>query len=537
MATYYVANSGNDGADGLTTSTPWQNISRVLANTYNAGDTVSFNKGDTWRAQFVVPRSGTSGSPMIFNSYGTGNKPKLYGSTKLISWNIYSGNIWVSSTTVSDPYSSGGYSAEIFFEENTGNDDITWGHAKKSSIAACVSEYDWTWSSNHIYIYSTSDPSTRYTSVEAPQLDIVFSLNNKNYITIDGLDIRYSSLALIKEVYPASTLTGLTIKNCHVAGTGTKGSNVGYGLSLWHSNALIQNNKIHDCGRRSCSYNVDNSVAINLTGVIIEGNEFYHGFHTTGPDIGHTGSSNFDNFIIRNNFIWDDPTWVMDSVEYIEDAVGIFVGNNSPSTGNFQNFYIYNNIIKNNPFKGMEFSGTTSNVNIYNNTFYGYNPSSVEFGAQIYINPTQHALTIKNNVFYNNVVHATNLYHPCIYVGSGWSGSITIDYNLYWMTDPTAPFIAWAGSRLMSDWATYKSVSGQDSHSPTPTNPSFASSSNYHLSLGSLAIHTGVYTGVYATDYDGVTWDNPPSMGAYEFVGGYINIGGISGRIHKWGIG
>jgi hypothetical protein len=508
--TYYVSNAGNDSNNGTSQSTAWKTISKINGRTFAAGDNILFKKGDTWRETLTIPSSGTSTSYITFGSYGSGNRPKIYGSTKLITWTVYSGNIWTSSTTVKDPYSVDGYKAEIFFEEGT---NLIWGHVKKSSISACTKEYDWTWSSSHIYIYSTDDPNESYTSIEAPQRGIVINLNNKQYITIDGLDVRYSSLALIKEVYPASNLTGLTIKNCHVAGVGTKGSTVGYGLSLWHSKALIQNNIIHDCGRRACSYNIDNSVAVSLSNVTIEFNEFYHGFHTTGPDIGHTGSSTFDNFIIRNNYIWDDPTWVMDGVEYIEDAVGIFVGNNSPTTGKFQNFYIYDNIIKNNPFKGMEFSGTTSNVNIYNNTFYGYNPTSTQFGAQIYINANTKTLNIKNNIFYDNCSNAKNKYHPCIYRQDG-ATNITVDYNLYWRTDASSPAWNFGGTMTMANWSTYKSKTGNDSHSPTPADPKFTS--DYHLQSNSPAINKGVYIAEVLTDYEGNNFGNPRNIGAYS---------------------
>jgi hypothetical protein len=35
---------------------------------------------------------------------------------------------------------------------------------EKTSVAACVSAYDWYWESNVLYVYSTSDPDTAYTS-------------------------------------------------------------------------------------------------------------------------------------------------------------------------------------------------------------------------------------------------------------------------------------------------------------------------------------------------------------------------------------
>jgi hypothetical protein len=48
------------------------------------------------------------------------------------------------------------------------------------------------------------------------------------------------------------------------------------------------------------------------------------------------------------------------------------------------------------------------------------------------------------------------------------------------------------------------------------SNPSFNSSSDLHLRSNSPAIHTGIYVGL-TTDYDGSLWNNPPSIGAYEY--------------------
>ena len=53
--------------------------------------------------------------------------------------------------------------------------------------------------------------------------------------------------------------------------------------------------------------------------------------------------------------------------------------------------------------------------------------------------------------------------------------------------------MAWSGtSYTTGQWANYKSASGQDSHSPLPTNPRFVSSSDYRLQSVSPAIDAGV---------------------------------------------
>jgi hypothetical protein len=49
---------------------------------------------------------------------------------------------------------------------------------------------------------------------------------------------------------------GLQVKNCHIGYMGAKGAALAIGLQVWDSDMLVQNNGIHDCGRRNISYNV-----------------------------------------------------------------------------------------------------------------------------------------------------------------------------------------------------------------------------------------------------------------------------------------
>jgi len=72
MSTYYVSNDGDDGNSGLSELLPWDTVDKVNISSFNAGDSVLFNKADTWREQLTVPSSGSEGSPITFGAYGTG---------------------------------------------------------------------------------------------------------------------------------------------------------------------------------------------------------------------------------------------------------------------------------------------------------------------------------------------------------------------------------------------------------------------------------------------------------------------------------
>jgi len=84
MTTYYVdATSGSDSAAGTSDSTPWKTISKVNGSSFSAGDSILFKRGETWREQLTVPSSGSSGNPITFSAYGSGNKPIISGAALL----------------------------------------------------------------------------------------------------------------------------------------------------------------------------------------------------------------------------------------------------------------------------------------------------------------------------------------------------------------------------------------------------------------------------------------------------------------------
>ncbi len=81
--TYFVSNNGNDANSGLSPDAPWQTVARVNASSFHPGDTVLFQRGSQWYESLDAPSSGAAGNPITFADYGTGAKPKFWGSVVL----------------------------------------------------------------------------------------------------------------------------------------------------------------------------------------------------------------------------------------------------------------------------------------------------------------------------------------------------------------------------------------------------------------------------------------------------------------------
>jgi parallel beta-helix repeat protein len=98
-ATYYVSFSG--GSDSATAvqaqnqATPWKTIAKINAQAFAPGDTILFKRGDSWEGGVTVSSSGTSGNPITYSAYGTGENPKIKGTVRVASaWTNAGGNIY-----------------------------------------------------------------------------------------------------------------------------------------------------------------------------------------------------------------------------------------------------------------------------------------------------------------------------------------------------------------------------------------------------------------------------------------------------------
>lgn len=92
MAEYYLSNSGNDAASGNSPAEAWQTIAKLNTVTQgaglNAGDSVFFHRGSVFYETLFVPsqNDGTSGNPITFSAYGTGDRPIISAHKVLTGW-------------------------------------------------------------------------------------------------------------------------------------------------------------------------------------------------------------------------------------------------------------------------------------------------------------------------------------------------------------------------------------------------------------------------------------------------------------------
>ena len=77
---YYVGPQGNDANDGRSPAKAWKTVAKVNATPFAPGDQILFARGGEWRESLKASSSGAPGKPILFAAYGTGAKPKFWGS-------------------------------------------------------------------------------------------------------------------------------------------------------------------------------------------------------------------------------------------------------------------------------------------------------------------------------------------------------------------------------------------------------------------------------------------------------------------------
>ena len=102
QTTYYVSSSeGNDSNNGKSTDQAWKTLNKVNSFKPSPGDQILFKKGDSWEGTLTPSASGTSGNPITYGAYGSGQKPKIYGSKEITGWELHEGNIYKANISAS----------------------------------------------------------------------------------------------------------------------------------------------------------------------------------------------------------------------------------------------------------------------------------------------------------------------------------------------------------------------------------------------------------------------------------------------------
>lgn len=539
-ATYYVSTTGSDSNPG-TQSQPWRTISKVNSQHFLPGDYILFRKGDVWREQLIVPSSGAQGKPITFGAYGNGNKPKILGSISKNStndWSYEGENLWY---TIA-PWRVGNLIMD--FENFWATMVIS-----KSELNSQGKAW-WNSANSRIYLYSDGNPASFYkNSIELARHDHIIRVNDQSFITIDGLDLRYTGKNAIW-LERHSTGDHLIVNNCTTRFTGNnlaglaEGSWSGSGvfvydlrnwevtncdisyawIGIWGGKTTgrvivkIQKNTISNSfwgdEPRGIAFGSNTHEVIDYSGSIISDNDVSRFLHH-GISLSHVSNMIVENNVVYNSYsdshdvtigisMGAKPQYhnqvLRNHVYNIRGRSGSWLGGVGINTRTCHHCLVAYNIIHDSNVAILNYQGTSSGENDHNQIYNNIAYNIAQYGMHVLSGASDNKtdITIHNNIFDGNIYD--------IYINDnvnviGGYNSLLNDRNV-----------------SLGGGSTYSGASNDLHHK----NPLFTDPENFNFTLqpNSNLRDAGKDVGL-DRDFCGnpIPQGNTPDIGAYEYNG------------------
>lgn len=344
--TYYIdAVNGNDSYDGMSKDTAWQTTAKVSNMKFNPGENVLFKRGQIFYGTLEISSQGTIDNPILYGSYGEGNKPTLSDlKTKTFSWTDVGNNIWKTSDL----------SLDIKRLRRNGQ-EILVAPTQSELGQAVPTLYEWYYSSGLLYLYSTTNPNND--SFTFSQNKHIISSLSKSYITLYDLQVYGGNEYAIYGTY-ANNVSLLSIDVGYMAYNAIRITNA--------ENLLID----------SCT--IDAHWTLDYSGA------GYTDETWKGTREGLWLTNNVHAPTVRNNIIKD----------WHHSGINLVASLNSGEA--IDNLKFYNNYITspNIPYGGrLNLSGNIKNSEFYDNTFKDMRGGRLQIGGG----------TEGHNKFYNNL--------------------------------------------------------------------------------------------------------------------------------------
>jgi hypothetical protein len=515
QTTYYVdATSGNDLNNGTSTTSPWKTFAKLNSSSFSPGDIIKFKTGETFPGRLIINSSGTSGNPIIYDSYGNGELPILDGQggvNTVFAENkeyLEFKNLKITNHRDGIIESSDRFNAMLFESDDYG----TVNHLHFDNITV----YD---------VNSSTDDSqslTRYyggilfyakgTTTKSNFNDLLIQNSTFENIGRTGVNIRSEWWYRNQDTSFGDDLGDGRLDNWYASTNVIFRDNIfqhirGNGLIVRVTiDALVEGNFFDYCadeisGNATFNFNTD--------GTIFQFNEA----RNTVYNVGDTDARGIDsdyrvkNTIIQYNYLHDN------GLGGIVATGGPFVSGSYPERFNIGTVIRYN-ILENNDRQGVHFSGNIDGLEMYNNV--------------LYADDTHNNIAILNfkkwNVFPNNLNFKNNIF-------SFETGTTSFVYNDGDSSSLGATNLSFSNNVYHGPQSANIPISANTQSMPNITkdtnyslnDPLFVDSGNgengYFITQGSSAASFGVNFSQPVNDYYGNLIDtNNLNIGVYQGV-------------------
>ena len=265
---FYVSETGNDDADGLSPETAWRTLEKVNTTALGYADTVRFRSGDIFRGH-LEPQSGRTSEAVVYTRYGEGAKPILQP-----SWDASAPEDWVKVGKIL-------WKCERPSRLELGNIILNHGAKgcahkvdKPEQLGGKDLRFCWVEAEKAVYLVSRRNPAKRFSSIELAEKQHVIQEGNGHDIVYDGLALRYGAAHGIA----GGNVSNIVVRGCDISwiggstlyyDDGGRGVRYGNGIEFWGnaSDILVENCRVWECWDAGLTNqsNVAGAVQKNIT--------------------------------------------------------------------------------------------------------------------------------------------------------------------------------------------------------------------------------------------------------------------------------
>lgn len=260
--TYYLSLKGNDSYEGTKPAITWKSIERINKARIMPGDSVLFQRGEIFRGNLIAA-PGSSDGYITYGAYGSGEKPKIYGSlqrNKPSDWTSEGNNIWVSAMIDAD-------AGNIIFNNEAFCGVKVWDEKDLNAQNKFWYDED----RDLVKLYSVFNPGIYYSEIEIALRKNIINEGNSSYVVFENLDLRYGA---------GHGIGGS--KTHHIRITGMEFSFIGGGDQYGGSRTVRFGNGVefwndaHDNIVEKCTFNQIYDAAMTAQGSDTAGFEVYN---------------------------------------------------------------------------------------------------------------------------------------------------------------------------------------------------------------------------------------------------------------------
>ena len=445
--TYYLSSDGDDiNNDGLSQSTPLKTIAKLktIYNSIPAGSQILFRRGDSfdtlgdWNLNINSDNSLFKSAPnyITINAYGSGADPIIFSSASV--------NLALINTN--EPYPPTG-----IILENLDVRGSIWIRPKYDS----ASEY-------------FKDPGIQATLRHLKARSITMWESQANSFEDVYIDNNQLSVGLGTVGLDASEQPGYTYLN-KIEVTNALSHCVYFSGGI--NNALVENSKLHDCGRYPAS-NIRSGFTTHgfVDNLTLRNNEIYHNGFAIGIDANIGYPDILKNVVVEDNKIYNQVNFVF-QLASIWDLV-------------IRNNLIYDNPGTNQPvfyFRNASTAITAKNLQIYNNTLSGNSAELIKISGTV--SGTEDIHFKNNNITYLSGSKIPILNDERSYQSSKIRNYLDFKDNTYsGFSNTAALFVSPIGSLNLPNWLKYESDGTLPSDGTAPITSAFPAGGTYSSS-------------------------------------------------------